>query len=140
MLFRSGVTLYRNNGYANQYATRGYDDTAAKKTFSVHGNNNTLFAAFGIEDSSTNTPRTYFSNYVDSGIFSFRIGATPVVVLNLSASAISPESDNSMSCGETSNRWSEVHSRNGVVVTTPNGSNKYRIAVDNSGNVTATII
>lgn len=42
--------------------------------------------------------------------------------------------------GNTSNKWKDAYLLNGVVVTTPDATKQYRIAVDNSGNVTSTLV
>ena len=42
--------------------------------------------------------------------------------------------------GTTTNKWKSVYAKNGVVVTTPDNTKQYVIAVDNSGNVTTTLV
>lgn len=51
-----------------------------------------------------------------------------------------PNPDNTLSLGTLLNRWTEAHLRSGIVVTTPDGSAKYRITVDNAGAVTSTLV
>lgn len=58
----------------------------------------------------------------------------------LQANRFYPNPDNTLSLGTSGNRWTEAHLRNGIVVTTPDGSAKYRIAVDNAGAITSTLV
>jgi len=58
----------------------------------------------------------------------------------LQANRFFPSPDNILSMGTLANRWTEAHLKNGVVVTTPDGTKKYRIAVDNAGAITSTLI
>lgn len=57
-----------------------------------------------------------------------------------SSTSAYPGGDNTMELGLTASRWQKVHARSGMVVTTPNGSAKYIIAVDNAGAVTSTLV
>jgi len=50
------------------------------------------------------------------------------------------DTDNVNSLGRIDIRWKEVWVSSGYIVTTPDGTKNYRIAVDNSGNLTTTLL
>jgi hypothetical protein len=57
-----------------------------------------------------------------------------------SALAVRPSADNVSSLGIAANRYTEAHLTNGIVVTTPDSTKKYRIKVDNAGVITTTLV
>ena len=54
--------------------------------------------------------------------------------------AIKPGADGTQNLGTTALRWNDVYVKSGIVLTTPDGTKAYRLAIDNSGNVTTTLI
>lgn len=51
-----------------------------------------------------------------------------------------PDPTNAIALGYASRQFLEAYLKNGTVVTTPDGTKKYRIAVDNAGAVTSTLV
>jgi parallel beta-helix repeat protein len=79
-------------------------------------------------------------NFTNNGTFK-GIQYTDDALLALQCvGGFSPSADNSYDLGLTAVRWRKGFFRNGIEVTTPNGAAKYVISVDNSGNVTSTVV
>jgi hypothetical protein len=53
---------------------------------------------------------------------------------------LTPSTDGNINNGNASLRWNNVFAKTGFVVTTPDGTKNYRIAVDNAGAVTTTLV
>jgi hypothetical protein len=51
-----------------------------------------------------------------------------------------PVVDGTQNLGGLASRWQQAYVKNGIIVTTPDGTKNYRIAVDNSGSITSTLI
>ncbi|CAG7610586.1 hypothetical protein PAESOLCIP111_01259 [Paenibacillus solanacearum] len=52
----------------------------------------------------------------------------------------SPKTDKGASLGTSAQRWSNVHVADGVIMTTPDGTQKYKVYVDNNGELKTSLI
>ncbi|MEF3302105.1 hypothetical protein [Paenibacillus sp. GYB003] len=54
------------------------------------------------------------------------------------AGSVVPKSDNAADLGAANKRWANVHVADGIVMTTPDGTVKYKISIDNGGRLITT--
>jgi len=92
---------------------------------------------FGNGSNITSNALTAVIDAPSSGI-DMKVSGTRAALLQ--ANRFYPNPDNALSLGTLLNRWTEAHLRSGIVVTTPDGTAKYRIAVDNAGAITSTLV
>jgi hypothetical protein len=116
-----------------------YFDVAASgdRALDVEGNN-FIGCTYQINNLASAGKVYYGGGNYSTTTLSF--GSIPAQVQNWCQRSILPTVDNSLSAGTTSYRFTSFAAKDGYIVTTPDGTKNYRIAVDNAGAVTTTLV
>ncbi|TMV48406.1 hypothetical protein FE783_17990 [Paenibacillus mesophilus] len=91
----------------------------------VHGNLNKVSGSFIAESNDGHELRV-------KGDAKLKISAAGTADF---AGAIVPKTDNTADLGAAGKRWANVHVADGIVMTTPDGTGKYKVYVDNDGQL-----
>lgn len=121
--------------------------SANKNNFSkgatFHGDTDIL-GSLGISGSISNVSGQLDLRSAPNTNVRLRQGATTVFLIDDQHISlykiVRPDIDQTRSLGTSSRRWMEVHASNGMIVNTPDGTKRYRIRVDNAGQLITQLV